>query len=172
MTLVVENGSGLANAESYASIASADAYLTLFGTPDSWTAATTGEKEIALRKATRYLEATYAGEWPGCVKSRDQALSWPRWGAERSDGVCIDSSVVPTAIVQATAYMAAVSLDEDILPDTTGGGISSESLKAGPIEKSVTYLGEKPVFKQYSTVEGLLAMLVGIGNGMIRVERG
>lgn len=172
MTLIVENGTGLSNAESYASVADADAYLAAYGVPATWAAADDAAKEIALRKATRYLDAVYAHDWPGCVKNPDQALAWPRYGAERQDGVCLDSASVPTAVKQATSYMAARATEEDIYPDTTKTGIAAESFKAGPVEKSVEYIGEKSVFKQYSVVEGLLELIAGADSCMIPVVRG
>jgi len=59
MPLIVEDNTGLANAESYISVADADVYLANMGRT-SWAAATTAAKEIALRKATQYIDTAYS----------------------------------------------------------------------------------------------------------------
>lgn len=81
MALVVEDGTGLAAAESYASVAAADAYWSgRIHTPISstWLIATTAQKESALREATSWLEAEFGQRWIGRRESAEQALSWPR----------------------------------------------------------------------------------------------
>ena len=53
MTLVIEDGTGKSNAESYISVADADTYHSNRGNTD-WAALTTAEKERLLRIATDY----------------------------------------------------------------------------------------------------------------------
>lgn len=77
MALVVEDGAGLADAESYVSVASADAYHVAHGNP-AWAAADDSAKEIALRNATAYIDARYA--FAGVQVVAGQALEWPRTG--------------------------------------------------------------------------------------------
>ena len=55
MTLIVEDGTGKSDAESFASVASADAQMTALGIT-IWTSLVTEEKEQALRRATQYME--------------------------------------------------------------------------------------------------------------------
>ena len=56
MALIVEDGSGLSGANSYASTAQADTYASDRGLT-AWTG-DTATKEAALIRATDYLEAT------------------------------------------------------------------------------------------------------------------
>ena len=78
MSLIVEDGTGRADAESYASVSVADAYHTARGNT-AWAAlATTALKEAALRKATDYLGQTYGLRWKGYRMTTTQALDWPR----------------------------------------------------------------------------------------------
>ena len=76
LVLIKEDGSGLANANSYASAADGDAHHEghLYATP--WTAATLANKEKALVMATRVIDAAY--QFHGCKTSDEQALQWPR----------------------------------------------------------------------------------------------
>lgn len=76
MGLIVETGDGLANAESYASVATADAYHQSVGNR-SWSG-TPEAKEIALRKATKYLDTRFRFQGTR-VLPQTQALMWPRY---------------------------------------------------------------------------------------------
>ncbi len=104
MTFVVETGSGSSTANSYASTAAADAYASDRGLTD-WAALTTGNKEIALVKATDYIEATYRTAWQGYRVSGTQALSWPRSDVF-VDEFAVAANIVPTAVVNACIEMA------------------------------------------------------------------
>ena len=48
MAIIVEDGTGLANANSFISVAGADAYWAEVTTPALWNAANTAAKEAAL----------------------------------------------------------------------------------------------------------------------------
>lgn len=54
MALIVEDGTGLADAESYLSVADADTYHADRNN-EAWQDYSTAEKEAALRKATQYI---------------------------------------------------------------------------------------------------------------------
>ena len=113
MSFVVETGAGLSNANSYASVASADAYNSDRGYTD-WAALTTGEKETALIRATDYLEATYREAWKGYRVKATQALSWPR-EAVVVDTFQIANNIVPGVVVNACIEMARKTLTYDQL---------------------------------------------------------
>lgn len=104
--LVVETGAGLPNADSYASIDTADAYLSNYGYV-TWDAATDDMKSAALRRGTQYVDLTYGARWRGTRKNgRGQALDWPRFGATDCDGVPVPDDAVPLEIVNATIEAA------------------------------------------------------------------
>lgn len=80
--LVVETGEGLANADSYLSLAEAETRIAVRGAPTEWTAATDGQKNDWLRRAAALgvdlmLEPLLAGY----RTTEIQALAWPRRGA-------------------------------------------------------------------------------------------
>ena len=77
MSLIVEDGSGMANAESYISVANADTYHSNLGNT-AWASLTTTVKEQLLRKATNYMVQVYRQSWAGYRKNDTQALDFPR----------------------------------------------------------------------------------------------
>lgn len=116
MTLVVENGTGLSNANSYASVATANAYATLRGLT-AWTG-TDAVKESALVRATDYLEATYRNDWQGNRVSATQALSWPRANV-MVDNFVVDDDIVPIPVINGCIELAIRALTETLLDDQT-----------------------------------------------------
>ena len=116
MAFVVETGAGSASANSYASVADADSYVSDRGIAD-WAALTTTVKQQSLIKATDYLEQTYRDAWKGYRVSSTQALSWPR--AQVSvDTFPVAANIVPVAVVRACIEMALrASTGEDLISD-------------------------------------------------------
>lgn len=116
MAFVVEDGSGLSNANSYASVAEADAYaddrnLTAWHSNPA-------HKEEALIRATDYIEAVYRQAWLGYRASQTQGLSWPRTNVE-VDLYPVAANIVPKEVKYATIEMAIRAEAETLLPDQT-----------------------------------------------------
>ena len=171
MSLVVEDGTGLSTAESYVSVADADTYHALWGNA-GWTGST-AVKEVALRRAARYLDATYGQTWQGSRVNSDQALNWPRFGAYTREGFNIGSDALPASLVTACAEMALLALSEDIYPDLSGTGVvSSESASVGSLSTSTTYIGGKSPLKSYRAVDALVSELLNFGGGNTELQRG
>lgn len=165
MALVVEDGTGLVNADSYVSIAAADAYHTSVGTT-AWAAAADPAKEIALRKATQYVDAHY--NFRGDVYSATQALSWPRVGYGSSD-VYETGSWPVSRLIRAVYELANVALSTSLYTNETSQVAIEQTV--GPI--TVKY-GQARFGGQvrYSFVDDLLKPLTsGGGRHSVRVER-
>ena len=128
MALVTDNGTGQATAESYASVAYADARHTAFGNT-AWTG-TDAVKEQALRRATAYMTQAYRGRWTGNRTTAAQALDWPRWGV-MLEGFPVASNAIPADIANACADLALKALADDLAPDLTRAIIRE---KVGPLE--------------------------------------
>ena len=162
MALIVEDGTGKVDAEAYISVADATTYHAAYGNPASWVAASTGDKENALRVAAQYLDGKYVLRWLGTRTNEDQALDWPRAGAVDPDEWTIEDDDIPTALEQANAIAALKVIDGDtLLPDVTSAGtVSSESKTLGPLSKSTTYLGGKSNYTTYSLVDAVLKPLL------------
>lgn len=164
--LTVEDGTGLADANSYLSVADADAYHDGYGNPSEWSNATTAEKEEDLRKATRALDALNGGSWLGVRANEGQALDWPRVGAEDPDGFLFSSTALPRQLEHATAIVALLYRQgEDPIADLTEDApihrIDQEVV--GSVRESITYVGGRSSTKTYRLLERTLADLVEAG---------
>lgn len=161
MALVIEDGSGVADAEAYISVADADAYFTARGGA-AWAALDTAGKEQALRRSTDYLEAAYA--WRGERATSTQALSWPR-ACVVVDGFLIASTIVPLAIQRANAELAVRASAGDLAADQAAQ-VKQETV--GPI--TVVYADGARQGVRYALVDALVAAYVR-GGGQIAVVR-
>lgn len=169
MALVVEDGSAVTNAESYVSIADASTYHTTWANTAWAAAASDAIREGALRKATRYLDATYGPRWKGHRSTATQALDWPRsWVYTREDYLVAANSV-PQQLKDACAEMALKALSEDLMPDLSDTGtVSSESITVGSISSSTTFMGGKSPVKKYRAVDALVSTIVDGPGELIR----
>ena len=120
MAFIVEDGTGLANATSYASVAEFDAYWTDRG-DDDIVLCSTPEKEVALILGTDWVDLLH--RWVGRKKvadsqSPEQALEWPREGAFDPHTIrAIDPDSVPVQVKNATIEAAAAAISNDIFPN-------------------------------------------------------
>lgn len=103
MALEVEDGTGKANANSFASIAELNVYHSDLGNTE-WTGDDSA-KEAAARRATAYVSTAfrYIGKRS---QGRTQALAWPREGVLDSEGNEILNTELPQEIVDATCEAA------------------------------------------------------------------
>lgn len=163
MALEVEDGTGKSNAESYISVADADARHTAFGN-SAWTG-TDAVKEAALRRSTAYLEQAYRTRWTGQRKDLTQALSWPRYDVI-VEGCWVASDSVPTDIANACADLALRALADDLAADTTRAVIRE---KVGPLETE--YDANSPQATRYRAIDAMLAPYLTGGGAMVRLVR-
>lgn len=100
MALIVEDGTGLPNADSYISLADARAYAANYGytLPDDDT-----EADVALRQGTVYVDLN---DWKGERLTTTQSLDWPRTDVY-CHGVLVPSDSVPLNVQHAQVVAAA-----------------------------------------------------------------
>jgi hypothetical protein len=188
MTLVVEDGTGIAGADSYASLAGAAAYWAARpqdANAARWTAATDPNREGALREATAYLDATWGALFPGSRKTAAQGRLWPRVERTALDPDDYDTiadllaaqaetdrplvgadglqlAALPAPIVGATIELAARALVARLAPDVDAQGWVKRQ-KVGPIETE--YGAPGPIDGAYGAVDRLLRpVLIGMRN--------
>lgn len=104
MALIVETGSGTdPTANSYASLAEAQTYLTNSGRAGSaaWSNLSSAQRSEYLVLAAQYMVARWNGRWMGDVAYEDQPLDWPRVGAFKKSGNAFQSTEVPTEVKNA-----------------------------------------------------------------------
>lgn len=165
MALIVEDGTGRTDAESYISVADADARHSNFGN-SAWTG-TDAVKESALRKATAYMLQAYRQLWVGNrVKvNPPQALDWPRYGVE-VDGFPVHFDVVPADIANACADLALRALSGDLNADLTRGVVRK---KIGPIETE--YDPYSPQRKRFPAIAMALAPYLKVSGANAQLVR-
>lgn len=170
MSLVVEDGSGLANADSYVSLADASTIATSFGLTFAISGGDEPLAEAALRRATVWLDASYRHRFSGWKRRyRAQALEWPRQGAYDTNSIpqYIPEDQVPVEIRRATVIAAVreKASPGSLSPDITPGEITKR-LKVGSYEEE--YFGAGGVADQrpvVSMVDDVLASLLMITRG-------
>ena len=184
MTIVVEDGSGKATANSYAAVADADGYH-LARRNDPWFLSSDADlKAAALIRSTAYIDATYRLRFSGLrTFRRAQALEWPRLGAyvKYSDANLlfvqeqggygyaywnydfIPNNVVPVEVVNAVCEGALREMVEPgvLAPDLDrGGGI--RRLQAGSV--SVQYGSNATPNTVFQAIDIALASLLAAQN--------
>jgi hypothetical protein len=163
---VVEDGTIVANADSYTSVTDADTYFTAHGSPATWTAATTAEKEGALRTARQWMD--HAFDWKGVIVDDDQVLDWPRDQVYDDEGRAIATTTIPQALKDAQCEAALEHLTSSLSTPVARGGMVKRT-KVGPLEKE--FMDGAPGGRIRSFISGLLGPYSTSGPGAFRFER-
>lgn len=123
--MVVEDGTGLIDANSYVDIAYADDYFSTRGQTE-WVDLETSQKEILLVKATDYIDSAF--KWKGTKKSNEQGLNFPRINLVNDDGFTVKN--VPLALKKAVLECAYLIKDGTELFQSTNenGAVTSEHI--------------------------------------------
>ena len=182
LVLVKEDGSGLSNANSYASAADGDAYHDGHLYASAWTAATTGSKEAALVMATRVIDAMF--RFNGFKRVTGQALQWPRRECRDPDsdsgivpwlmfvwGSFLDETKVPAAVLQATCELGRELLKTDLTAAPSGQGFAKLRVE-GALELDFDPNDRPaPVTPLVQAMLGKLGDYVGQRSGMVPLVR-
>lgn len=169
MAFVVEDGTGLSSANSYADVAFADSYFAERNQA-AWTGAD-NVKTAALIQATDYIELRFSNLFFGEKKVASQALSFPRISDRFAE--------MPVSLKRACCEYALRALGAKLLPDPvidpTGQGLERTRERVGPIETETRYQYQGPgtvrtIIRPYPFADGLLKDLIRNGGG--RVIRG
>ncbi len=168
MTLIKEDGTALAGANSYASVTDADAYATLANVT-AWASYTNTQKEAALSRAFTVLNDGLRFPYVGVRKTQPQAGQWPRTGAVEAYGPEIPDNLVPHQVVSAACELAMLQATGD-----TDLAVYSRTGSSGPIKArqvdvirreyfsaaEMAGLSPDKLYPIVSTVDGLLRPLL------------
>jgi hypothetical protein len=162
VSLIVEDGTGIASAEVYSTLEEFKAYRPRGGLalPAVLSDALT---EAALVRGTAYVEGAYAHRWPGLKATETQGLSWPRAEAWNDDGYAL--TLVPAGVKNAcmeAALIEANTVGALSLALEHGGMVSRE--KTGPLETD--YANGAPASTVYPIIKQCLAGIVRGGGGV------
>lgn len=147
MALIVENGTGLLDADAYISVAEFKTWCSNRGY--RWEEAEDFQIDASVRLATGWID-TY-NRYKGSRLKTEQTLEFPRAGLSDWSGHTITG--VPHRVKQACAELAYKGLSDTLYKDLERGGkVLSESV--GPI--SVTYASDAPTGKVWQFALNLL----------------
>lgn len=139
-SLILEDGSGILNSNSYADAAFADYYLG-----SNW-AAGLEEKEQALVQASEYVDIRWGSLFKGTPATATQLLALPRLTFTAGNNILI-AGVIPVNIKKAVCLYAKEFVKGALYPDTTqlNAPIKKESVVAGPISETIEYFDKATV---------------------------
>jgi len=171
LTLVKEDGSGLANANAYADVAEGDDYHEGHLYASAWTGATADDKAKALVMAARVLDASY--DFNGKRAGEDQALQWPRQECPDPDDAVdglLASDAVPGAVQDAACELARELLIENRTAAPPGEGL--RYYNDGTTQSGYDTRKKRPIIPHL--VQSMLAkygVLVKESSGSVRLVR-
>ena len=160
MSLIVEDGSRVAGANTYASVATIDAYHSDRGNT-TWT----GEdatKEAAILRAMTYIDGLC---WRGIKATQSQTLEWPRGYMEDRNGYSINSDVVPTVVVQALCEAALRELVDAgaTMPDASRDDVLNSMEIVGAVK--MAWSAAAPTRTDFPIIKTLLKGLIAPSGG-------
>jgi hypothetical protein len=179
MALIVEDGTVVAGADSYVSLAVADAYHASRGIT-LWATMSEAEREQAIRRATDYMVQAYRQRWEGTRVSSVQSLDWPRNWVKQDDYAYISvngattiggffyypANEVPLEVQNACAELAYRGAAGPLLADETKQQRAIRE-KVDVIE--VEFAAWTPTKANYRAVEAMLSpFLKSSGGGACR----
>lgn len=188
MAFTVEDGTGIATANAYVSIAYVDEYHDGLGNV-GWVGGV-DVKQQAIVVATAYVESVYGMRFIGVKKTSSQRLQWPRSGAVDPAGGVYAQDAIPGVLQDVVAEYAlrALCLGQQFWPDpaisyptrdSVGAGssqtagaavLASTKTKVGPIEESYSYTApssggtRSSTRPKYPAIEAMLKPLITSGS--------
>lgn len=165
MPLIVEDGTIVANADSYNTLAEITTYHNNRGN-SAWDLLDSEVQEQCARKATDYLAHVYKGYWKGVLVSASQSLDYPRdkvyLEATSSGSNLLSSTVIPVGLKNAHAELSLIANTEVLLP------AKSKSVRKKTIGPLTTeYEPSQPNYKKYSVVDSLLRPYLKPNSGKV-----
>ena len=153
--IVVEDGSGVANADSYVTVAEARAYASKrgFTTLD---ALTDGEVEAKIILAMDMVEG-YRDRFKGSKTSSTQALQWPREDVV-IDGIEIANDNIPTELKNALSQLTVDAVNTTLQPNLGGRTVTKEKVDVVEIEYAAQ--GAAADYTVFDKFEKMLAPLL------------
>ena len=164
MALIVEDGTGLANSNSYIDISAATAYHADRNNT-AWAAADVPSQTAALINASTFIDSKYRSSFKGYRKNLTQAMEWPRVAVLDDWG--FHFAPVANEVKNATAEAALRALNGPLMPDLVRGGMIEEE-QVGPLRTK--YAPGAPGLPDYPWITRLLTRVCNPMGG-VRISR-
>jgi hypothetical protein len=155
MALIIEDGSIVDGAQSYAA---ASDLVTYAGLRDEDLTAVEAEQEALLIKA---MDALAGRCWKGERVSDDQDLAWPRYGVYR-DNQLLPSDEIPRELFYGQMALAMGAIDSDLMPtfDANAKGPITEETVHGAVTRKYANPGRILPVAAVTDAEALLRVLM------------
>ena len=165
VTVIVEDGSGVTNANSYRSTADIDSWVETNPHDSTWAGLAQAQKNGYAIMSCRVLNEQI--DWDGWQTDDEQSLDLPRSGMTDKNGNSIDDDEIPSEIQNAQSELARLLAESDRTadPDTAGFkeiGVGSIKLiidkadrvpvLASAVWNQISAFGERAVSKGISRV--------------------
>lgn len=165
MPFIVEDGTGLVDANAYISIEFADQYFQERGVT-AWTG-TSDQKQAYIIRATDYVEGRFAHKFIGSPLTTTQALSFPR---REIAGLPVQ---LKRAVAEYAVRAIAGKLAPDVVTSESGAKVTSYRSKLGPLEEETQYAVSGPgaeiaLLKPYPEADMLLRGLLNSSQSVVR----
>lgn len=160
VTLIVEDGTGVTDANSYASLSDGATYFALLGDPIAWASATDDKRSRALIIATHEMDLRYGLRWTSRPTSDEQALAHPQGAVYDILGRLITVPPLPQALIHACceAALRELQLPGSLRPQQSGSSTSAgATLRAGPFSFSSSSGVSSSSANAWQKVDQLLA---------------
>lgn len=142
-TLVVEDGTGLPNSNTYIDVAYADSYFTNQGNT-VWDTYAQADKETFIFNACTALDNKWGSAYRGTIWSGEQALLFPRSTFIDGNGRRVPAQTIPKCLQDAQCELSlqtgeGTDLYVDPASASTGVTAESSSVGRGAVVESITY---------------------------------
>lgn len=164
MALIVEDGTIVAGANGYITLAEFRSY---WADRDVEFTQTDAVLDAAIVTATQHIDLS--NNFKGEVTDRNQSLQWPRAGATDRNGYPISGDEMPVALKNATAeYAKRVADGTTLSPDTapSEGTIKRKRSKVDVIEKEIEFDENSAGIAAYPAADNWLRGLTTSGGSL------
>lgn len=161
--LIVEDGTGKTDSNSYVDLAYVNAYFAVRNNA-TWAGYSIGERKAAIIKGAAYADKY---DFIGTKKTANQAMQWPRINA-KVDGYLLDSTVIPKALKDAQCEAALRAAAGEIMADIESGSTIEETVDLITVKYSEY---SSTGVTRYPAIESLLRKLITSSGNYHRVVR-
>jgi len=161
MALTIETGTGIATADSFASVLEANAFATARGLS---LPATDEAVEILLRKAADFLLG-FEERFKGFRSHSGQRLPFPRYGVTTPGGYPLNSNAIPKSLKDGQIQLAIDSQTTALRPVGTGREVIEENV--GALGKKYNPTGGNSINPVFNTALDLLSPILKASRGSV-----
>jgi len=171
VTLTLEDGTSVQNADSYSSPDTVITYGEEYSVDTAgFKSYSTANREALCRMAAVVLDTRWRKSYPGQKATATQGLQWPRVSAYDAEGWYLESDAVPAVVVRAHSHLALLA--------GSGVDIAADADQTMAIEEAKAASGAGVVFsqpisaQQFRAVHQLLEPILARGRKWSAVPEG